>query len=92
MLRSEVDTILGKVSEVENVAEAVRADLSPEIATLGDGVERYGSVAREGGALHVHANVLGAASRGGILGYFMLVLRISQLRLIQQQLPVPPSH
>ena len=42
MLRSEVDTLLNKISEAENVAEAVRADLSPDIATVQDGIERWG--------------------------------------------------
>lgn len=41
-LRSEVDSLLNKISEAENVAEAVRADLSPEIATVQDGIERWG--------------------------------------------------
>lgn len=39
-LKSEVDAILYRVLEVENMTEAVRADLSPEIAVLEDGVER----------------------------------------------------
>lgn len=39
-LKSEVDTVLYRVLEVENMTEAVRSDLSPEIATLEDGVER----------------------------------------------------
>lgn len=39
-LKSEVDTVLYRVLEVENMTEAVRADLSPEIATLEDGVEK----------------------------------------------------
>lgn len=41
LLRSEVDTVLYKVSEAENMASAVREDLSPEIASLEDSVERY---------------------------------------------------
>lgn len=41
LLRSEVDTVLYKVSEAENMAGAVREDLSPEIAALEDSVERY---------------------------------------------------
>ena len=41
LLRSEVDAVLYKVSEAENMASAVREDLSPEIATLEDNVERY---------------------------------------------------
>lgn len=44
LLRSEVDTVLYKVSEAENTAAAVREDLSPEIATLEDSVERYPQV------------------------------------------------
>lgn len=40
LLRSEVDTVLYKVSEAENMASAVREDLSPEIAALEDSVER----------------------------------------------------
>lgn len=41
MLRSEVDTLLNKITEAENVAEAVRADLSPDITSVQDGIERW---------------------------------------------------
>lgn len=40
-LKSEVDTIMYRVLDVENMTEAVRADLSPEIAALENGVERF---------------------------------------------------
>lgn len=40
LLKTEVDTVLYRVAEAESMAGAVREDLSPEIATLEDGVER----------------------------------------------------
>lgn len=40
LLTSEVETISYRVLEVENLAEAVRTDLSPEIVALEEGVER----------------------------------------------------
>lgn len=43
LLKSEVDAVLYRVLEVENMTEAVRSDLAPEIAALGDGVERCGT-------------------------------------------------
>eukprot|EP00903_Cladosiphon_okamuranus_P008557 g8211.t1 len=56
LLRSEVDTALYRVSEAENMASAVREDLSPEIARLEDSVESVNSFLKR--ALEDHQRIL----------------------------------
>ncbi|CBN73819.1 hypothetical protein Esi_0007_0108 [Ectocarpus siliculosus] len=56
LLTSEVETISYRVLEVENLAEAVRTDLSPEIATLEEGVESVHGILKR--ALEDHQRIL----------------------------------
>lgn len=43
-----MEAVTKRINEVEGVADAVRADLSPEIGEVQDGIERWGDEGAHG--------------------------------------------